>query len=118
MLRLNRVLRLIRPFARRAFGVGVIGLQLCVTTSAVWEARTERRLDVHAEENGTRHLDQHSEDACALCSVRTEASMPSVLPYAAETVDESRTTAFQPQPAPDTADPLTVRSRAPPTLPA
>jgi len=76
-MRIRRLLRTIRPYARRAFAAGVVALQLGVITSAVWEARTERRLDAHAEENGTRHLDQHREDTCGLCAVSTLASMPS-----------------------------------------
>lgn len=113
-MRIRRLLRTLRPHARRAFAAGVIALQFGVITSSVWEARTERRLDAHAEENGTRHLDQHSEDTCGLCAAHTLASMPSAGAQGPEVRDTVQAAIVGSQFAPSLTLRSTTFSRAPP----
>jgi hypothetical protein len=104
----------LRRAMSRAAALVVLGLQVAVSVSAIWEPRAGVRLGVHVEQGGTSHADQHSEESCVVCAVRAQAShtapaAPTVTIADAATPPEARE--FH-----ATVDPRTVstRSRAPP----
>jgi hypothetical protein len=108
--------RLLRA-AKRVAAFGVLGLQFALVASAIFEPRPGVRLGVHAEQGGTRHSDQHSEESCVVCAVRALALQAAPAP---PTI--ASTGVVLPPEAREfhaTVDPRTVstRSRAPPTAP-
>jgi hypothetical protein len=48
-----------------------MALQGGIALSPLWEARSEVRLDTHAEQDGTRDVGLHNEATCIVCAVRT-----------------------------------------------
>ncbi len=109
-------LRAARRHSRHIAAALIVSLQLGVATSAVWEGRAERRLDTHVEENGTRHLDQHNEDTCALCSVRTQTPMPADLADRVVAGGEAGVGPAGSHRSVPSAQARTTLSRAPPAL--
>jgi hypothetical protein len=103
-----------RRAVNRAAALAVLGMQVALGISAIWEPRAGVRLGVHVEQGGTSHSDQHNEESCVVCAVRAQAShtapaAPTITIADAATPPEARE--FQ-----ATVDPRTVstRSRAPP----
>ncbi|HLA90536.1 MAG TPA: hypothetical protein VJL28_08910 [Gemmatimonadaceae bacterium] len=72
----NRLLRRPRPWARRVAGGALLALHGALVLSPLVEPRSDGRGTAHVEQDGTRHVNVHNESTCALCSARTQTSMP------------------------------------------
>ena len=66
--------------ARRLLAVGLLALHGGIVTSPLWETHTIKRVGVHAEQHGARHVGMHDEATCAVCAVRSLHAAPADRP--------------------------------------
>jgi len=118
MPNLPLTLRRLRLARHRAAAVVVVVMQLFVAASAIWEQSAQVRLGEHAEQQDAQHVGQHDEATCALCSVRSQTSMPSAQQETAVAALRAMAPVTAAVPTRVAAPPSSTRSRAPPSLPA